>query len=49
MELRNKGFGQKLLNNKKREHLPLKSFAKEISKKNKNDEDLTVLSCTKHN
>lgn len=49
LELRNKGFGQKLLNNKKREHLPLKSFAKEISKKNKNDEDLTVLSCTKHN
>ena len=49
LELRNKWLGQKLLNNKKWEYLPLNSFAKEISKKNKNDEDLTVLSCTKHN
>lgn len=48
LETRNKGLGQKLLYNKKWDWMPIKSFSKEVSQKNKNDEDLTVLSCTKH-
>ncbi|PKB18824.1 restriction endonuclease subunit S [Flavobacterium sp. 5] len=54
---RNKGLAQQLLTSKKRlngfnekwEVKKIKDFSKEISSKNKEDEDLVVLSCTKYN
>jgi type I restriction enzyme S subunit len=54
---RNKGLSQQLLTGKKRlsgfgdnwATKKIKDFSLEISSKNKEDEDLIVLSCTKHN
>jgi type I restriction enzyme S subunit len=54
---RNQGLAQQLLTGKKRlsgfsykwEMKKVKDFSKEISSKNKEDEDLIVLSCTKYN
>ena len=58
VKVRNIGLGQQLLSGKIRlkgfdksnwEFLPIIKIAKEISIKNKDDKDLIVLSCTKHN
>jgi len=57
LKLRNKGLSQQLLTGKKRlsgfsekwEIKKIKDFSLEISSKNKGDEDLIVLSCTKYN
>lgn len=54
---RNKGLAQQLLTGKKRlsgfsdkwVEQKIKDFSKEVSLKNKNDDDLIVLSCTKYN
>lgn len=56
LEQRNKGLMQKLLTGKKRlkwfnddwKEVYIWSFSKEFSKKNKEDKDLVVLSCTKY-
>jgi len=57
LENRNKWLQQALLTGKirlkwfektKLQFLPIKSFSKEISEKNRNNEDLIVLSCTKY-
>jgi len=57
LKSRNKGLAQQLLTGKKRlsgfsdkwEIKKIINFSKELSSKNKEDEDLIVLSCTKHN
>lgn len=58
LQQRNKGLMQQLLTGKKRlkefeefsnRLLPINSFAKEVSEKNKEDKELIVLSCTKYN
>lgn len=58
LKVRNKGLAQQLLTGKMRVKgfeksnwglLPIKKIAKDSSKKNPNDKELIVLSCTKHN